>query len=624
MTMPEADAIPFAALDLRGERLLVLAPHPDDEAIGCGGLIALHRREGRRVRVVVVTDGAEAGDAAQREAESRAALTALGGAEVEFFRYRDRQLAGAEDLPSRLAIVLRDYRPDLIAVPNPIEIHPDHAALARAFCDLVAADPSLFAELAVARVAFYEVSHPLHPNTLVDITPVAGEKYAAIANHETQLAHRDYVGYARGLNAYRSMTLPRDVKYAEAFHVMPLPELRTTPFSAVRTAVAAPPAVEVARENLPISVVVRTRDRPALLREALQSIRATGYPAEIVVVNDGGTKPDIDGIALIHHDASRGRSEAANSGVRAATSAFVVFLDDDDLFYPEHLATLSNVAAGSSKTAWYTDAVSAFVTTGPSGALQNRSRLRLYAQDFDRELLLIDNYVPLPTLLLRRDAFLELGGFDPAFDLFEDWDFLIRLAQRGDFVRVPRITCEIRHIAGGGSIILDSPEGSARFRAAKLQVWDKHRDLLSDDVLANVFERQKRRVVGLESEVADARGVHGLAEQTMAQGERDKASLLRDLGALQERLNEALMRISLLEGAGAELRDALAAAQNERNALLVRVGELGDARAGFEESQRTVNALWGEISRLQSLLDTIYQSRTWKLHSILERMKGRG
>ena len=60
MTMPEAEAIPFEPQDLRGERLLVLAPHPDDEVIGCGGLVALHLREGRKVHVVVATDGAQA------------------------------------------------------------------------------------------------------------------------------------------------------------------------------------------------------------------------------------------------------------------------------------------------------------------------------------------------------------------------------------------------------------------------------------------------------------------------------------------------------------------------------------------------------------------------------------
>src|SRR5437660_634325 len=474
MDIPEAEAIPFEPLDLRGERLLVLAPHPDDEVIGCGGLVALHLREGRRVRVVVATDGGEAGEPAERQRESRAALASLGDAEVEFLNFPDRHLAeGGGGFAAALRDILVDFRPDLIASPSAIEIHPDHLALARTLCDVIARDATLFADLAVTHVAFYEVSHPLRPNALVDITNVADAKYAAIAMHKTQLAFRDYVGYARGLNAYRGMSLPPEVKFAEAYFVVKLPELRTTPFSALRAAVGAPPNAEVVREPLPVSVIVRTKDRPALLRDAIASIRATGYPAEIVVVNDGGAKPQIDIINIINYDTSLGRAEAANSGVRAAANAYIAFLDDDDLYYPEHLVTLAASATTSSKTP-YTDAVSAFVSAG-----ETRSRMRVFSNDFDRDLLLVDNYIPLPTLLLRRDDFLDLGGFDPAFDLFEDWDFLIRLAQRGDFVHVPRMTCEIRHIEGAGSITLENPEGSARFRAAKLQVWAKHRALLS-------------------------------------------------------------------------------------------------------------------------------------------------
>src|SRR5437764_6870112 len=227
MAIPEAEAFPFEPLDLRGERLLVLAPHPDDEVIGCGGLVALHLREGRRVRVIVATDGGEAGDAAQRQAESRAALASIGDAELSFLGFPDRQLADADDLTAALRGALADFKPDLIAVPSAFEIHPDHLALTRAFCALIAADATLFADLAVARVAFYEVSHPLRPNALVDITSVAEAKYAAIAMHASQLAFRDYVAYARGLNAYRAMSLPPDVKFAEAYHVVPLPELRT-------------------------------------------------------------------------------------------------------------------------------------------------------------------------------------------------------------------------------------------------------------------------------------------------------------------------------------------------------------------------------------------------------------
>src|SRR5204863_6025958 len=98
-------------------------------------------------------------------------------------------------------------------------------------------------------------------------------------------------------------------------------------------------------------------------RDAIASIRGTGYPAEIVVVNDGGAKPEAADVTLVQHDASRGRAEAGNAGVRAASSKYVAFLDDDDLYYPEHLATLAN-AARVSRRPPYTDAVSAFVTAG--------------------------------------------------------------------------------------------------------------------------------------------------------------------------------------------------------------------------------------------------------------------
>src|SRR6185503_13063216 len=149
---------------------------------------------------------------------------------------------------------------------------------------------------------------------------------------------------------------------------------------------------------------------------------------------------------------------------------------------------------------------------------------------------------------------------DPAFDLFEDWDFLIRLAQRAAFTHIPRVTCEIRHIEGAGSITMSIPAGSQRFRDAKLQIWRKHAAFIDHDTIANVFEREKQRALRTES---------------------------------------------------------------ERNELLIRIGELGDARGAFDEAQRTIAALYAEIGRLQTTLDSIFQSRTWKLHAMVEKMKGR-
>jgi len=625
----EAEAIPYEPALLRGERLLVLAPHPDDEVIGCGGLVAQHLRERREVRVVVATDGAQAGDAAAREEESRRGLAILGKhAPAEFLRAPDRALD--DSIAPRLREILLEFRPDLILVPAPIEIHPDHLALARVFCELVQRDELLFADLAVTRVAFYEIGQPLRPNALVDISDVADAKYAAIAEHRSQLAVRDYVAYARGLNAYRAMTLPPQTKFAEGYYVVELPSLRTTSFSELRRKIGAPPEIESLRTTVPVSVIVRTKNRPALLREAVDSIRATGYPCEIVVVNDGGERVELEGVTLIQHEQSRGRSEAANAGVRAAANAFIAFLDDDDRFYPEHLGTLAN-ATSSPHAAWYTDAVSAFLRPGESGAYETYSRLRLFAQDFDRELLLVDNYIPLPTLLIPRASFLETGGFDPEFDLFEDWDFLIRLSARGDFLRIPRVTCEVRHFEGGSSVILAAPEGSPRFREAKLRVWKKHAARISDELLSNVFERQKRRAGTLYSDLVDAKGQLDSARQNTARLEREKTELIAQGGELYSTITTHALRVRELEGAMQALA-AIAADYENKTLQLERAERDVDTRRDENDQLRHANRETHEalerarveIARLNGLLDMIYRSRTWKVHTLMEKMRGRG
>jgi LmbE family N-acetylglucosaminyl deacetylase/glycosyltransferase involved in cell wall biosynthesis len=601
----EAEAIPYEAANLRGERLLVLAPHPDDEVIGCGGLIALHLREKRAVRIVVATDGAEAGSRELREDETRRGVAHLGeNAAIAFLRHPDRALS--DDAAENIREELLSFRPDLILVPSPVEIHPDHIALSRIFCELIQRDETLFGELATTRVAFYEVSSTLRPNAIVDISDVAGAKYAGIAEHTSQTALRDYAAYTRGLNAYRTMTLPPGATAAEAYHVMELPSLRSMPFSEVRRRVGGPHEIET-EAAVPVSVIVRTKDRPELLQEAIASIRATGYPCEIVVVNDGGAKPELDGVTLVHHEESRGRSEAGNAGVRAATNAYIAFLDDDDLYYPEHLATLARRADGPI----YTDAVSAFFKPG---ATEAHWRLRLFSQDFDSDLLLVDNYIPLPTILLKRDTFLELGGFDKDFDLFEDWDFLIRLAQRGDFRHIAQVTCEIRHFEGGSSVVLAAPEGTDRFRAAKLQIWKKHAALVTQDVIANAFETQKRRANEVYSQLIEARGQNSLFRGEVARLEREKAGLAHDVGAY-------LLRLRELEGAVSVLSPLV----EQRTADVVRLAQENEAlRAAEAEHDGALRHARVEVDRLNGLLDMIYRSKTWKLHTMVEKMKGRG
>jgi chromosome segregation ATPase len=158
-------------------------------------------------------------------------------------------------------------------------------------------------------------------------------------------------------------------------------------------------------------------------------------------------------------------------------------------------------------------------------------------------------------------------------------------------------------------------------------VWRKHAALMGENVFANVFESEKRRTVAIEGELVEARGARGRTELEVARLERDKLSLITQIGALSERINETMMRISHLEGANAEIRGALDGANRERYAAAARLSEIEKAFAVREtasaELERTNQALYAEVARLQNLIDTIFKSRTWKLHSIVERVKGR-
>ena len=206
------------------------------------------------------------------------------------------------------------------------------------------------------------------------------------------------------------------------------------------------------RSAPPVSVIVRTVDRPVLLREALASLaHQTLDEFEVVVVNDGG--PDVAGllaefegtltIEYVRHADPRGRVAALNAGLRAATAPRISYLDDDDVVYPLHLELLLDRARSSSYPVVYSDAcISLWRTTdGRSGILARRV---LTPFEFDRNELLVRNRIPIQSMLHDASLGQEIGLFDESWEMLEDWDFLLRLSQRSPFLRVPRVTSEFR------------------------------------------------------------------------------------------------------------------------------------------------------------------------------------
>lgn len=214
------------------ENVLVIAPHMDDETIGCGGTLARHVAMGARVTVVYLTDGRHGGAIPQdgsgattqpeqtlaevRKSEARDALAELGIRDITFLDAVDGQVMQTPGLGHRLRQHLLELRPDVVYLPFFLEEHPDHRAASSVLLEATAGTDLNF------RCHGYEVWTPLFPNCLVNIDQTIELKKRGIAHYKSQLAQSDYLHTALGLNAYRSSALLSHCRYAEAFCALSL------------------------------------------------------------------------------------------------------------------------------------------------------------------------------------------------------------------------------------------------------------------------------------------------------------------------------------------------------------------------------------------------------------------
>ena len=197
-----------------------------------------------------------------------------------------------------------------------------------------------------------------------------------------------------------------------------------------------------------VSVIVRTDGSP-LLREALQSLREQTYDRfEVIVVEHGqGFKPSSEDwrdfeLQVIKGKEDRGRN--LNLGVEAAGGRYLAFLDQDDLWRPQHLESL--VTALQSQPLYalaYSGTCLSQWEKTPSGSVFKKV-LRFFREDFDPLRLFFENYIPLNSLLLRREIFL-FEKFPENVSAYEDWIFLVKLALKGlSFLTLKEITAEYR------------------------------------------------------------------------------------------------------------------------------------------------------------------------------------
>ena len=191
-------------------------------------------------------------------------------------------------------------------------------------------------------------------------------------------------------------------------------------------------------------------NRPDRLVTALRSVFAQTFTDyEIIVVNDAGC--DVEAtvaslkapqrITCVRHDSNKGLAAARNTGLEAAQGKYIAYLDDDDVFYPDHLQTLVEFLDKHPGTVAYTDADCAFQDL-VNGQWATTRREVMWSQDWDNNKILVDNFVPNLCVMHERACLEKSGKFDESLGRHEDWDLLIRLSRHFAFAHIRKVTCE--------------------------------------------------------------------------------------------------------------------------------------------------------------------------------------
>jgi glycosyltransferase involved in cell wall biosynthesis len=211
-----------------------------------------------------------------------------------------------------------------------------------------------------------------------------------------------------------------------------------------------------------------------MVRSAIDSVLAQKYPNLQLLIIDDGSTDDTDRVigelgpsVRYHRQANAGAAAARNAGLRLANGDFVAFLDSDDLFLPgklhEQVEYFHKNPSVVLVYCWYS-----IVDDSGRSRLGRRCRLTGNAAD---ALLAQSMHGPLatPTVMARRAALLEAGGFDESMRLSEDTDLWCRVARLGPIGLIPKVLVEVhRH----GTNLSGAP-GRARYLAAAVRILDK-------------------------------------------------------------------------------------------------------------------------------------------------------
>ena len=203
------------------KNILVFAPHPDDDIIGCAGLLAHQRNAGSTITITYITSGDAAywpdGPAALAQTREKEAFAACRLIDVEnliFLRQPDGKVSTHQkEIMQRIIPIILSIKPDIILIPHKNDAHKDHQAT----YDIVTGVLPEINKHYYPLVLGYEVWTPIQDVThSQEVTYYIDLKLQALKEHASQVTYVDYIEAIKGLNRYRGITLS-DGNYAECF-----------------------------------------------------------------------------------------------------------------------------------------------------------------------------------------------------------------------------------------------------------------------------------------------------------------------------------------------------------------------------------------------------------------------
>lgn len=212
--------------NLKGQKVVVLAPHIDDDIIGCGGAIMHYLEQGATVDIIYLTDGAQSKarneyasiqEVRMKEAYNVAGLLGLDESHLHFLSYSDQQLINNGDLSGELSDHLKKLAPDTVFSPVFLDTHPDHFATTLKLKE--AYNPE------VQHIYLYEVQSPITPyygNVAIDISEKFDKKLEMVNQYKSQKMDFSFVRRQSAFNAFCLASSDEKMEFAELF-------LHTTP-----------------------------------------------------------------------------------------------------------------------------------------------------------------------------------------------------------------------------------------------------------------------------------------------------------------------------------------------------------------------------------------------------------